>query len=160
MVIKKTHTSTKVSSGVGDSNSRIRTLSTKRCWRTWQELICRESKNRRWEAVSTRYPSRLKFLPLVLLFKAQREHPLGQKKPHPRLCSSRARWPVAPNCYSQGTRKSQLFHRNHMLGTLDFTSSEHWAPFNFFFEHSLAHHCSKRVGDVNRGGVANLELDG
>ena len=28
---KKTHTSTKVSSGVGDSNSRIRTLSTKRC---------------------------------------------------------------------------------------------------------------------------------
>ena len=47
-----------------------------------------------------------------------------------------------------------------MLGTLDFTSSEHWAPFNFFFEHSLAHHCSKRVGDVNRGGVANLELDG
>ena len=39
-----------------------------------------ESKNRRWEAVSTRYPSRLKFLPLVLLFKAQREHPLGQKK--------------------------------------------------------------------------------
>ena len=22
-------------------------------------------------------------------------------------------------------------HTNHMLGTLDFTVSEHWAPFNF-----------------------------
>ena len=30
-----------------------------------------------------------------------------------------------------GTRKSQIFHTNHMLGTLDFTVSEHWAPFNF-----------------------------
>ena len=30
------------------------------------------------------------------------------------------------------TRKSQIFHTNHMLGiTLDFTVSEHWAPFNF-----------------------------
>ena len=48
-----------------------------------------------------------------------------------RLCSSRARWPVAPNFCSRGTIKSLLFHRNHMLGTLDFTSSEHWAPFNF-----------------------------
>ena len=48
-----------------------------------------------------------------------------------RLCSSRARWPVAPNFCSRVTRQSLLFHRNHMLGTLDFTSSEHWAPFNF-----------------------------
>ena len=24
-----------------------------------------------------------------------------------------------------------FFITNHMLGTLDFTSSEHWAPFNF-----------------------------
>ena len=23
-------------------------------------------------------------------------------------------------------------HTNHMLGTWDFTGSEHWAPFNFF----------------------------
>ena len=30
-----------------------------------------------------------------------------------------------------GTRKSQIFRTNHMLGTLDFTVSEHWAPFNF-----------------------------
>ena len=29
------------------------------------------------------------------------------------------------------TRKSQIFHTNHMPGTLDFTVSEHWAPFNF-----------------------------
>ena len=47
------------------------------------------------------------------------------------LCSSRARWPLAPNFYPQTTRKSQIFHTNHMLGTLDFTVSEHWAPFNF-----------------------------
>ena len=36
-----------------------------------------------------------------------------------RLCSSRAQWPVAPNFCSQATRKSLLFHRTHMLGTLD-----------------------------------------
>ena len=89
------------------------------------------------EMRSCLYPLSLSplILPLVLLFKAPRVHPLGQKKPHPRLCSSRARWPVAPNCCSQGTRKSQLFHRNHMLGTLNFTSSEHWARFNFFRAH-------------------------
>ena len=49
----------------------------------------------------------------------------------PRLCSSRARWPMAPNFCSRVTRKSLLFHRNHMVGTVDFTSSEHWAPFIF-----------------------------
>ena len=47
------------------------------------------------------------------------------------LCSSRARWPLAPNFCPWATRKSQIFHTNHMLGTLDFTVSEHWAPFNF-----------------------------
>ena len=50
---------------------------------------------------------------------------------HPRLCSSRARWPLAPNFCPRATRKFQIFHTNHMLGTLDFTVSEHWAPFNF-----------------------------
>ena len=30
-----------------------------------------------------------------------------------------------------GLENLKLFHRNHMLGTLDFTSSQHWAPFNF-----------------------------
>ena len=49
-----------------------------------------------------------------------------------RLCSSRAGWPEAPNFCSRVTRKSLLFHRNHMLGTLDFTTSEHWVPFDFF----------------------------
>ena len=47
------------------------------------------------------------------------------------LCSSRARWPLAPNFCPWATRKSEIFHTNHMLGTLDFTVSEHWAPFNF-----------------------------
>ena len=38
---------------------------------------------------------------------------------------------MAPNFCSWATRKSKIFHTNHMLGTLDFTGSEHWAPFNF-----------------------------
>ena len=33
--------------------------------------------------------------------------------------------------FALGTRKAYFFHTNHMLGTLDFTGSEHWAPFNF-----------------------------
>ena len=52
-------------------------------------------------------------------------------QPLPGLCSNRARWPLAPNFCPWATRKSQFFHTNHMLGTLDFTVSEHWAPFNF-----------------------------
>ena len=47
------------------------------------------------------------------------------------LCSSRARWPLAPKFCPRATSKSQSFHTNHMPGTLDFTVSEHWAPFNF-----------------------------
>ena len=47
------------------------------------------------------------------------------------LCSSRARCPLAPNFCPWATSKSQIFHTNHMLGTLDFTVSEHWAPLNF-----------------------------
>ena len=47
------------------------------------------------------------------------------------LCSSRAWWPLAPNFCPWATRKSQIFHTNHMLGTPDFTVSEHWVPFNF-----------------------------
>ena len=50
-----------------------------------------------------------------------------------RLCSSRALWPLAPNCCPRATRSSQYFHTNHMLGTLDFTGSELWAPFNFSY---------------------------
>ena len=50
---------------------------------------------------------------------------------HSGLCSSRAWWPLAPNSCPRVTRKSQIFNTNHMLGTLDFTGSEHWAPFNF-----------------------------
>ena len=41
------------------------------------------------------------------------------------LCCSRARWPLAPNVCSRATRKSQIFHTNHMLGALDSTDSEH-----------------------------------
>ena len=47
------------------------------------------------------------------------------------LCSSRAWWPLAPNFCPRATRKSQIFHTNHTLGTLDFTDSEDWPPFNF-----------------------------
>ena len=47
------------------------------------------------------------------------------------LCSGRAWWPLAPNFCPWATRKSHIFHTNHMLGTLDFTVSEHWAPFKF-----------------------------
>ena len=43
----------------------------------------------------------------------------------PGLCSSRARWPLAPNFCPRATRKSQIFHSNHLLGTLDFTVSKH-----------------------------------
>ena len=41
------------------------------------------------------------------------------------LCSSTARWTLAPNFCSWATRKSQIFDTNHMLDTLDFTGSEH-----------------------------------
>ena len=53
------------------------------------------------------------------------------------LCSSGARSPLAPNFCSRVTRKSQIFHTNHMLGTLDFTVSEHWGPFNFPYSTAL-----------------------
>ena len=54
-------------------------------------------------------------------------HPLN-KDTLSRLCSSRSRWSLAPNfCL---TRKSQIFHTNHMLGSLDFTRSENWTPCN------------------------------
>ena len=33
-----------------------------------------------------------------------------------------------PYFCSWATRKSQLLYGNHMLGTLDFTATEHWAP--------------------------------
>ena len=54
-----------------------------------------------------------------------------KEREHAGLCSSRAQWPMAPNFCPRATRKSQIFHTNHMLGTLDFTVSEHWVPFNF-----------------------------
>ena len=56
--------------------------------------------------------------------------PCKQSLVFARLCSSRAWWPVGPNFCSRVTRKSLLFHRNHVLGTLDFTTSEHWATFD------------------------------
>ena len=41
------------------------------------------------------------------------------------LYSSSAQWPVMSNFCSWATRKSQFLHRNHMLGNLIFTDSEH-----------------------------------
>ena len=42
---------------------------------------------------------------------------------------------LAPTCSfcTHVTKKSKFFYRNHMLGTLDFTGWQHWAPFNFYF---------------------------
>jgi len=57
----------------------------------------------------------------------------------PGLCSSRARWPLAPNFCSWATGKSYFLHTNHMLGTLDFRGSELWAPFNFRKSTALSH---------------------
>ena len=51
-------------------------------------------------------------------------------------CSS-AWWPLVPKFCSWATRESQLVHTNHTLGTLDFTGSEHRAPFNFFQNRAL-----------------------
>ena len=36
------------------------------------------------------------------------------------------------------TRKSEIFHTNHMLGSLDFTGAEDWAPFNVPWSTALA----------------------
>ena len=53
------------------------------------------------------------------------------------LCSGSAQWPLAPNfCY--WATKSTVFHTNDMLGTLDFTGSEHWAPLNIPYSTALA----------------------
>ena len=54
-----------------------------------------------------------------------------RKKNQSWLCPSRARCRLMPNFCSWATRKSNVFHSNHMLFTLDFTGSEHWAPFKF-----------------------------
>ena len=68
------------------------------------------------------------------------------------LCSSRARWPLVPKFCSWATRKTQIFHTNHMLGTLGFTVSEHWAPFNF--PQSTALGCGKsNMGLVYCGNI-------
>ena len=45
-------------------------------------------------------------------------------------------WPLAPNWET----RNSFFHRNHMLGTLDFTCSEHWASFNFSWKKACAEH--------------------
>ena len=62
------------------------------------------------------------------------------------LCSSRAQWPLAPNFCSRATRKSQIFHTNHMLGTLDFAVSEP-GSLQFSLEHSLAYHTKAKSND-------------
>ena len=33
--------------------------------------------------------------------------------------------------FALGRLENQISHTNHMLGTLDFTGYEHWAPLNF-----------------------------
>ena len=48
-----------------------------------------------------------------------------------RLCSSRARWSLMPKFCSWVTKIGVFFLQITMRGTLDFTGSDHWAPFNF-----------------------------
>ena len=59
---------------------------------------------------------------------------------------------------------SYIFFRNHMLGTLDFTGSKHWATFNFpsstalcciFHIYMLLTHCfwTKKVRSASKGWV-------
>ena len=49
----------------------------------------------------------------------------------PWLWSNSTQWPLVPYFCSWATQEFQFFHKKHMLGTLDFTVSELWAPFNF-----------------------------
>ena len=45
---------------------------------------------------------------------------------------------LVPKFSSQAVKKSKFFfHRNHKLGALDFTSLQHWAPFNFSLSTAL-----------------------
>ena len=53
------------------------------------------------------------------------------------LCSSRTRWPPAPNFCSRATRKSQIFHTNHMLGYPGFYRFRALGSLQFSLEHSL-----------------------
>ena len=62
---------------------------------------------------------------------------------HSGLCFSRAWWPVVPNFCSRLARKTFAFHTNHMLGTLDFSVSEHWAPFKFAQSTALHRNCKE-----------------
>ena len=54
-----------------------------------------------------------------------------------KLCSAFRFSASVPNFCPKVTRKSQIFHTNHMLSTLDFTVSEHWGPFNFPYSTAL-----------------------
>ena len=58
---------------------------------------------------------------------------LRKDPPYSGLCSGTVQWPLAVYFYYWATRKSWLFHRNPMLGSLDFPGSEHLVPLNFFF---------------------------
>ena len=73
----------------------------------------------------------------ILKFKSQLTIGFFTAVNHLGLCSSRAWWPLAPNFSPPATRKSPIFYTNHMLGTLEFTVSEHWAPFNLPYSTAL-----------------------
>ena len=72
---------------------------------------------------------------------------------HLRLCSSSVQWPLVFNLCPQETRKSLLFHRNYMLGTVDFTGSEHSGlPSIFLRAQSLQ---EETTGDVANGWLVS-----
>ena len=74
---------------------------------------------------------------ILLLLAFFRENLSATYSGYSGLCSSRARWPLAPNFCSRATRKSQIFHTNHMLGTLDHYSFRALGSLQFSLENSL-----------------------
>ena len=68
-----------------------------------------------------------------------------------RLCSSSVQWPLEFNLCPQETRKSLLSHRNHMLGSVDFTGSEHSGLPSIFLR-------AQSLREETSGNVANCWL--
>jgi len=70
---------------------------------------------------------------------------------------------LAPYFCLWSTIKPQFLHKNHMLGSLDFTRSEHWTPLNFSC--ALCHYSGTSplghlyLRDTSIQGTQNLVLE-
>ena len=70
------------------------------------------------------------------------------------LQGPRGRWRLT---FAPGRLWDSYFpHANHILGTRDFTCSEHWASFKICFEHSLDFAISVLTGETNETCLLNL----